>query len=349
MNINPPRVSVIMGVFNSEKYLREAVESILGQTLTNFEFIIIDDGSTDHTFSMLNSYAKEDSRIQVHGFEQNRGLSTVLNYGIQLAHGEYIARMDADDISLPKRLCAQASYLDENPEIGVCGSWVEIFGIVAEGIWDHPKSHEAIWARMLFQNSLAHPSVMMRAKLMKQHNLFYDENVRYAQDYELWSRAVSYTKMANLDQVLLRHRRHKQSIGEKFYQEQMMVHMAVYRRLLESLGVYCTDEEIKLHYQIGIYQIEKDPDFLRRARSWLEALLISNDNKKVFSPEYLNSEVSKRWTIVCQRSRVHPILLLFHIIRSPLPFDGEIGFSKIVVGFRVLIRRLISFIARPVK
>ena len=124
----PPRISVVMSVHNGEQYLDEAVESILHQTFQDFEFIIVDDGSHDSTPSLLARYQQRDPRIQVHRFEENRGLSSALNLGIRLARGEYIVRMDADDISLPHRFKRQIEYMETHVEVGVCGALTENIG-----------------------------------------------------------------------------------------------------------------------------------------------------------------------------------------------------------------------------
>jgi glycosyltransferase involved in cell wall biosynthesis len=146
-----PRISVVMSVYNGEKYLRQAIESILQQTYTDFEFIIIDDGSTDSSREIIQSY--DDKRIRLVINEQNIGLTKSLNKGIRLAKGEFIARMDADDISLPQRFEKQVAYLDSHPEVGVLGTYANIIdhrGKIINNII-FPTEHETIlWTMLLF-------------------------------------------------------------------------------------------------------------------------------------------------------------------------------------------------------
>ena len=128
-----PKISVVMPAYNAENYIREAIDSILAQTFRDFEFLIIDDGSTDHTVEIIRSYS--DSRIRLYQNERNMGVAATLNRGLDLARGEYIARMDADDISLPERFAKQAAYMDAHPDVAVCGSNIILF---SEGAPERP-------------------------------------------------------------------------------------------------------------------------------------------------------------------------------------------------------------------
>jgi len=148
-----------MPVFNEDATLQEAVESILHQTRQDFELILIDDGSTDHTPEILDNYSDHDQRIRV--FHQSHsGLIRSLNKGLELAKGKYLARMDADDISLPERLEKQTAYLENNPEVGVCGTWAKKFGLTNKHqTIKMPASPEEIKSGLLFNNTLIHPTV----------------------------------------------------------------------------------------------------------------------------------------------------------------------------------------------
>jgi len=332
----PPEVSVVMSVYNGEKYLAEAIESILNQRFTDFEFIIIDDGSFDSSPSLLARYGQRDPRILIHRFDRNRGLSTALNFGIHHARGEYIARMDGDDISLPNRLQEQVVFMDAHPKIDICGTWVELIGDFQGQVWKYPTQHEAIYARMLFANTLVHPSVIMRVVSIKRHALLYDENIRYAQDYELWSRAVTSVKLANLDQILLKHRIHAQGTGAKHREGQYKKHEMIYRRLLSPFELEYIDENLSLHQQIGTYKYGEDIEFLRRARHWLEGLSRANHNTQVIPSNIFDAELSARWTQSCQFSLASPFALGFEILASPLPFRNATHLVKL--------RRALSFV-----
>ncbi len=211
---NDPRVSVVMAVYNGERYLEEAVRSILRQTYDDFEFIIIDDGSTDRSPAILKSFADEDRRLRVHR-QPNSGLIGALNKALPLARGAYVARMDADDISLPRRFEQQVQYLDAHKEIGVLGTWIQDIG--ADGqpgpIWPLPTSPATIRWFLMFGNCLAHPSAMMRRELIQ--SLGYRAAAVHVEDYDLWIRASSVTGVANIPEVLLKYRVLSQSVSSR--------------------------------------------------------------------------------------------------------------------------------------
>ena len=335
-----PRVSVLMPVYNGEQYLAEAIESILNQTFADFEFIIIDDASQDGSLSIVRDFARRDKRIQIIENQDNLGLSISLNKGIRAARGEYIARMDADDISTPQRFEDQVAFMDANPDIGICGTWVEYFGGDAE-ILKFPLNHDAIYARMLFENALAHPSVMMRAISIKEQGLLYDEEVQYAQDYELWSRAVIMVKLANIDQILLRYRIHSQRIGSKYGREQHQTHGLIYRRLLARFGLNFTSEDIHLHQLISTHRYGDDIDFIRRAQHWLEMISASNEISRTIPQETLDVELGEIWARVCQQSPLHPVKILIYILFHPLRFRGSASFQKVLMRIWFLFGRVL--------
>ena len=165
-NIKMPKVTVLMSVYNGEKHLREAIDSILNQTFGDFEFLIINDGSTDRTADILQSY--QDSRIKIIHNEKNIGLTKSLNKGLKLAKGEYLARMDADDISYPNRLEVQYEYMEKNPNVGIVGSWNDVIDDIGNtiGFWKCNYSSEEIYYILNFRNCLTHCSVLFKKELV---------------------------------------------------------------------------------------------------------------------------------------------------------------------------------------
>lgn len=206
------RVSVVMSVYNGERHLREAVESILSQSFTDFEFIIVDDGSTDGTWDILSGY--NDPRIVLLRNEQNIGLTRSLNRGLAVARGGYIARMDADDVSLPERLAIQVAFLDEHPDVGLVGS--PPFVIDAQGNtrpgWLVPLDDVEIKWRLLFNNAFVHSSVMFRRSVLDIVGPYSVDKVA-AQDYGLWVRIACNFAVANIAQPLIYRRDHPIAIS----------------------------------------------------------------------------------------------------------------------------------------
>ncbi len=212
MHLNTKKkVTVLMPVYNGEKYLQEAIESILNQTFTDFELIIINDGSTDSTLDIIMSY--KDPRIRLVQNESNLKLIVSLNKGIGLANGMYIARMDSDDVSLPQRLEKQVAFMDSHPEVGVCGTGIRTIDLNGEIIGEYlfPSSHNVIKWRLFFDSPIVHPSTIMRRELLVQIG-GYDIYSEYVEDYDLWIRLSKITKLANLQESLLLLRKHGTNI-----------------------------------------------------------------------------------------------------------------------------------------
>ncbi len=196
-------ISVILPVYNGEKYLKEAIESILNQTYTNFEFIIIDDGSKDSSLEIIREYEKEDERIVVVSRE-NKGLIATLNEGMERAKGKYIARMDQDDISLPERFERQIKVMKNN-NIMVCGTYTKVIDEDGKYIKDGivPTQDDEIVKKLLeCTNPLFHPTVMFK----KFDNIFYNEFAHNCEDYELWLKYTEIGKIENLPEYLLKYR-----------------------------------------------------------------------------------------------------------------------------------------------
>lgn len=241
-----------MPVYNGERYLKEAIDSILNQTYIDFEFIIINDGSTDKTEGVILSY--HDSRIRYIKNEKNLQIVNTLNKGIELARGKYIARMDADDISLPERLEKQVAYLDKNLDIGIVGTLVQIFGQdIKDTIWKVPVDCVSVSLNTIFRTPFIHPTIMMRKDMISQYELYYDEKYKNAEDYELWVRMLKFTKGANLPIVLFKYRILESSLtrqAEKNKQERFKIKMSIFRKVLNDFNIKNTDEEMQLHYKI---------------------------------------------------------------------------------------------------
>ena len=200
-----PKVTVLMPVYNGEKYLKKAIDSILCQTFKEFEFLIINDGSTDKSVEMIKTYS--DPRIRLVENEENLGLIATLNKGIDLARGKYIARMDQDDISLPERLVKQIAFMDTHPEVGVCGTWAKIIDDQGRviSLRRTPKgkaAHRLCWRPTPF----IHPSCMLRSALIKEYR--YRSGFPHAEDYDLWLRLCLKTHFANIGEYLLLYRVH---------------------------------------------------------------------------------------------------------------------------------------------
>jgi glycosyltransferase involved in cell wall biosynthesis len=209
-----PLISVIMPVYNTEKYLHAAVESILGQTLADFELIAIDDGSTDGTAVILESFRQNDKRVIVQRHLQNQGLPAALNTGLALARGRYIARMDADDISLPERFEKQVAYLETHPGIDIIGSAVQLIDERGRtiGVLNTPLDDLAIHWANFFSASFMHPTIMVRHSVLVEHNIQYRASREQSEDYYFFEQLLEYARGANFAKPLLLYRIHPASV-----------------------------------------------------------------------------------------------------------------------------------------
>jgi len=205
-------VSLILSAFNAERYLNKSIESILNQTMPHFEFIIINDGSTDNSLEIIKHY-KKDGRIKLINNKVNLGLTKSLNIGLKNSKGKYIARMDADDISMPYRLETEVNFLENNPEIALIGSYYYLIDENDKIIKEikHPLEYEDIKWYLLFDNCFGHSTVMFRRELLNKVG-YYSEKYKYAQDYEYWVRISEKYKVKNLDKFLVKIRTHPQNI-----------------------------------------------------------------------------------------------------------------------------------------
>ncbi len=214
------RISVVMSVYNGERYLAQAINSILNQTYTDFEFIILDDCSTDSTTQILQTYT--DTRLKIVRNPQNLGLTKSLNLGLQMAQGDYIARQDADDISMPTRLAEQVEFLDAHPEIVLVSGNIEQIDADGKKIGFLNRAAPSDWVRwyMLFYNHVSgHSQVMFRRAAALQVG-GYNEERRYSQDYELWLKLLTLGEIAMLPRTWLQWRTHGANISTQKFAEQ---------------------------------------------------------------------------------------------------------------------------------
>jgi GT2 family glycosyltransferase len=226
--MNPPQVSVVMTVLDGGRYLDEAVQSILDQTFSDFEFIILDDGSTDGTWERLADYAVWDTRIRLVRNPENLGVRRSLNQGLALAQGEYIARQDADDRSAPQRLAAQASFLGSHPEVGLVGTLVNVMdgdGAPLAAVFPDALDDAALQSLLLETCPICHGSVMLRRRCLDATG-FYDEGMEEAEDYELWLRLAEVTRLANLGERLYHFRYYADSVSSRRHPK-VMLYMAL--------------------------------------------------------------------------------------------------------------------------
>lgn len=232
-----PLVSVLMPVYKTAPYLREAMDSMLCQTFKDFELIVLDDCSPDNAEEILDAY--DDPRIVRYKGENNVGLSNVLNVGIGMARGKYIARMDSDDISLPQRLQVQVDYLDKHPDVDLVSVGMRLFG-AKEGTWIREINPEKVKIEAMFHSPVLHASSVWRKDAFEKQGLRFRQEMVPAEDYDLWTRAMlKGLKLVNLPEVLYEYRIHEAQATvqtDKTAAKSREVQMAYLHEALPSLS-----------------------------------------------------------------------------------------------------------------
>ena len=329
MRLERDLVSVIMSNYNTpEEYLRASIESVLNQTYSNFEFIIIDDCSTDASLDIIRSY--KDERIVVLENSQNLGITKSLNQGLEIAKGEFIARMDADDICLPERFEKQVCYLQEHPDTIVCGTGVELIGDWQERhsnkfICREIPEQELFKIYLLFGNypNIVHPTAMFNHRIIKENNIKYDEKYPVAQDYKMWVTCCNYGECINMKETLLYYRVHGGAVSSAKTDKQYACAIMNMKEQLNDIGVELTAENEEIHYN---FLLKRQPYDLQYKR-WLEKLISQNKEFKVYNEKYLEDVLRKKWveTSYFELAKNHNLSNIIKILKNiPFKYRGEL-------------------------
>jgi glycosyltransferase involved in cell wall biosynthesis len=334
-------VSVVMPTYNTEiSILREAVNSILNQTFRDFEFIIIDDGSTDDSVAYLQSL--QDKRIRLIRNPKNMGITKSLNIGLQAAQGKYIARMDSDDIALPTRLEKQFSFMEKHPDVFIVGSNVECFGKYSATTKHHIKDMERYRISALFVNpGPKHPTAFFNRELLLQYHLFYDETLEYSQDYGLWVEISKRGKICLLDEVLLRYRVHSNQVSNTRREKQIQCDKMILEKQLRELLGDVTKEELDLHFRYGSGYYP-DTKINNEILKWCHHLIEANDCRGVYNKRrfrlYVYDTVIKRTiyhSFEPDMSYFAKVSMFFRYLPFAIALKASLGMSA-----RTAIRRL---------
>ena len=291
--MSAPRVTVLMPAWNAAEYLAEALESIRRQSYSDFELLVVDDGSTDRTPEILS--ACRVPRLRVLRNETRRKLSGALNRGLEEARGEFIARMDADDLMRPDRLARQVEHLERHSDIGCCGGWVCSFGTEPRKIQKYPVGSEWVKAFSLFYSPLAHPTAMFRREWFAREGLHYDGSFYPTEDYELWSRALLCFPCDNLPRVLVDYRVHGKSMTGGEWSDMDAQTVRVQRRILAQLGIEPSAEESRLHRAASMGLLPAAPESFAQTEAWLLKLEAANRQAGAFDPEALAEMLNYVW------------------------------------------------------
>ncbi|MCM3363556.1 glycosyltransferase family A protein [Niallia sp. MER TA 168] len=299
-------ISIIMSVYNSEKYLKESINSILTQSYKNFEFIIINDGSIDNSINIINEF--KDNRIKLHDNKENKGLIYSLNKGIELSKGRYIARFDSDDICAPNRLEEQIKYLEENKDIDIAASnavlFLDGFPFIRKKV-SFKQNYSVIKSELLFRNRiLFHPSIMLRSSVLKNDVKYrYNNDHKMCEDFGLWQLLSMKHKIGIVQQPLIHYRISKSSITSKSRKKenQFSSYMRnIYKQGLDLIGIDYSDKELDLHTEISMVNKMLRTNFnLNEKEIWLKKILEFNKIKGIYDIRDFNNIVAEMYYLNC--------------------------------------------------
>jgi len=305
--INPknPKVTVFIPVFNREQYVGEAIESILAQTFSDFEILLVDDGSTDSSVDKIRSYS--DPRIRLVCNKENLGIPKTRNKGVELARGQYMAMLDSDDRAYPNRLEKQVTFLDDHPEYAQVGSWCRMMdkdGRPLKKIKRQPTLPDDIHAQFLFRCAMSNRSIMARTAILQEYG--YRNDFPRCQDYELHVRLAKKYKLGNIPECLVYGRIHSKQItgqtpglGDKKKQE-------IISGQLQELGVIFSPEDLAPHLTLSRMRkshFVPDADYLKWGREWLERLQQANKQAHCYAEPAFSQALSQKWLQACWIAR----------------------------------------------
>lgn len=318
--MSDPVLSVVMPVYNAGRYVRMAIDSVLNQTYTDFELILINDGSTDDSQDVLNGFS--DHRIRILSNKQNQGIVYARNRGLSEARGKYIAPFDADDVARKDKFEKQIRFLEENPQYGLIGSWAYL--IDAEGNklkkkWKINAAPERIPCILLFRNYLLQSAVVMRREVIPQGG--YVKGLDAVEDYRMWASIARNHLVWNYPEYLVNYRIHPEGVTTRAKTDARAREEMILRYLYKPLGIDLSKEEIDLILWIRNPAPANNPDMLKHTEHFLLKLLKANLVAGVFDQGQLQKEVSNRWLKICRHVACYTRPgLVYRCLSSPLLF-----------------------------
>jgi len=323
-----PLVSIVLPVYNGEKYLTASLDSVIAQTYQNWELVIINDGSTDDTENLILDY--QDKRIKYLPNDSNRGIIFSLNKGLQESSGVYIARLDADDIALPYRIAKQVEFLSENLDYAMCGSYFQTIdsnGRLLKNV-AFPANNRDAQSYLLLHNCFCHSAIMMRSNIAKE--LKYDEKFQVCEDYDLWYRISRTGKILNLPVFATMYRVHDNNMSTR-KSEIMFAHVnKINKRILDDLGIGYSDSELAAHsnalcYNAAFFRL---PDNMNILENWMVKLYSYLKINGNYNADLCYEILIEKWIVITYNTRnykkiffnklmpVHPLIYMKNVARK---------------------------------
>ena len=314
-----------MPVFNGERYLTESINSVLNQSFKNFEFIIINDFSTDKTNHILSEYKSLDNRVIIINNLKNKGIAYSLNEAIKISKSDLIVRMDADDVCMPTRFQKQFDYMSTNPLIAVSGTGA----LINNGnrlLKDYfiPFTKDAhIKAQLLFETPFVHPSIIFRKEVFFHNKLQYNSAYSRAEDYKLWTEFSRISNMGNIADICINYRVNRNSVSNKYKSVQLNDAGLIREEYFKQLGIPFTESELILHNRIPIYNDWFTLKDLNEVEKWFFKLLDLNRENQYFDQSALTDVLSTYWERAIIKSKL-TLLRSWKLYRQSVLFNKQI-------------------------
>jgi glycosyltransferase involved in cell wall biosynthesis len=315
-----PKVSVVLPVYNVAAHIQQTIESLLRQTFTDFELLVLDDCSTDDTVAQVSALA--DPRLRLIRNPRNLGRAGTDNAALAHVQGEYIAKMDGDDICHPERLARQVAYLDQHPDINIVGGFMQNFG-ASTFLNRYPEQAPDSQVLTLFTLPTGNPSMMMRASLFKEQGLHYDATLRQTEDYDFCARYIRQLRIATIQAPLIQYRVPAQVQKKAILSERATVSDVVREQLLRAWGIPFTARELHVYNNIAMLERPIGDVTLAEAAAWLQKLVAYNEQQPLFEPAALRRGVGERWFEVCFTYQQPRLKGLGQYYRSPLAREWQ--------------------------
>jgi glycosyltransferase involved in cell wall biosynthesis len=315
-----PRVSVILPVYNAAQFVGEAIGSILDQSLGDLELIAIDDGSADGSGDIVGSF--DDPRLVVIYNKENKGEAECTNMGLRIARGKYIARMDADDISMPRRLERQVRLLEDNPDLSACGTWAEAFGEYT-GTGKPSTVHEELFAAICFDLPINSPTWMMRREFIERNGLAFNQSYSVVSDYEFWTRVFPLGRVSHVPEILYRYRIHGMNISIVHDGAAAEHANRIRANVLERMGIHRDTYEMSIHLDVRHMNDIRNLNHLRQVDAWIRRLYRANrESKYLPARQFRELLAAKRSAFYTNLRKYSPSVLLLYLRSSLiLPFS----------------------------
>ncbi|WP_406843111.1 glycosyltransferase family 2 protein [Flavobacterium soyae] len=330
-----PEISVIIPVYNAASFLYESIESILNQTFSDFELIILNDKSTDGSLEIIKSFQSKDNRIIIIDKEQNVGPANLRNEGINAAKGTYIALMDADDIALPTRFEKQIAVLKNNPEIGVCGTWFTFFGSKKDKIIKHNTNPDAIKVSFLHSCNIGNPTVMFKKEVLG--DLKFDNEYVPVEDYDLWSRLLAKTNFYNIPESLLNYRQHNNNISKTKIDNVNRSVKKVKINQLAALEINPADSKIDFYLNAVSFKKGLSPEEIIETINASKLLLSQNEKLRYFNQEIFQKHITKNLIRTIRNAGSYKRSFFKHLKNNESTLFQKINFvDKVLLYFKSL-------------